>query len=307
MNDQINPALNWVSLQIEPFLLWVTSSEFDRKYSPNTIRAMNQALVSFSSYIGKSSVESPNEVNIAVIRGFRYHLHVNGLSLSTIRQRLSVIDFFFDFMLTSGLVGQNPVEELKNSDSSRKRRGGRIKKRLPSVIALADQDELIRLTLNTEKQSAVRDAALLGLFLDSGLRVEEMIGLTLAHGVLMLNTGKVRVVGKGDKERLVTPMNHYIDQWGSWIESRRSLPDESPLFPSRVQGDFMQPMSQQGVYKVVHRALTRCGVHAPQMGAHLLRHSAASRMLHDGRTLKEVQETLGHESITTTELYLHLL
>lgn len=307
MNTPTSHALNWVSLQIEPFLLWVTSSEFDRNYSPNTIRAMNQALVSFSGYISESSVESPNEVNIAVIRGFRRRLDQEGLSLSTIRQRLSIIDFFFDFMLTSDLVEQNPVEELKNSDRGRKRRGGRIKKRLPSVIALADQDELIRLTLDTEKQSAVRDAALVGLFLDSGLRVEEMIGLTLAHGLLMLDTGKVRVIGKGDKERVVTPMNHYINRWGAWIESRRDLPSESLLFPSRVQGDFMQPMSQQGVYKIVHRALVRCGVHAPQMGAHLLRHSAASRMLHDGRTLKEVQETLGHESITTTELYLHLL
>lgn len=148
-----------------------------------------------------------------------------------------------------------------------------------------------------------RDLAMLGLLLDSGVRTEELCSLTVAEGRTLVETGKMRIIGKGNKERAITPMLEYRSALEVYMNDQRGLPPTTPLFRSRNG----MPMRQAGVHRTVSYYLGLAEISKPQRGGHLLRHTAASLMLASGVNIRLVQEFLGHASITTTERYLHLV
>lgn len=299
---------HWAQAAVEPFIKWVQSSNFTRKYSRHTVRAMGPSLSRFAEFLERSLIDSPDEVGVATMRQFRSYLIDHGLKQASIEQNMSFCDFFFDYMIFLGKIESNPVELFKSSEKNKKRHGGRKEKRMTPVLYIHEQEDLIERELDRSHAFAGRNAAVMGFLLDSGLRVSELNSLSVRQGIDLLQTGTVRVIGKGNKERQVRPMSNYARVWRSWIEKRIDQPSAEPvlpLFPSKEHGN--KPMSQTTVYTMVTDALARCGIEKPQEGAHLLRHSAASRMLHEGRNLREVQETLGHSSIVVTEQYLHLL
>lgn len=304
MIDTPTAPCNWAGDAIPNFIAWVESSDFSRKYSPNTIRSMKSALNRFALFIDTTDTENPSEVNLAMIRQFKRRVIESGLSESTFNLNLSMIDFFFDYFINTGEIQRNPVDEYKLSEKGRKRHGGRKKKRLLPVVGLADQDELVHLEFQRDHVNHARNAAIIGLLLDSGIRVSELCNLTIRDGRRLTEELTLQVIGKGDKERRVKPMMNYQQFWMTWIQLRiDSGHPTDPLFVTTKNEAMTQPV----VYRLVNLALARAGVESDQSGPHLMRHSAASRMLNEGRNLREVQELLGHSSITVTELYLHLL
>lgn len=299
----------WVDLALPGFLGWVQSSEFERKYSRHTIRAMRVAILRFSDFVSKNEVFSAREVSSVVIRQYRRFMTEFDLKPDTMRQNMSLLDFFFDYLVFLGDASSNPVESFRADEKARKRRGGRVEARLPPVIMLADQDRIVQAAFHHDRSSNHRNAALIGFLLDSGLRISECGEMTIQQGLSLLEDGSTRIIGKGNKERRVVPMKNYMDHWQPWIEAQPKDKLNAPIFPSKVSctADNRRSMSQPAVHQIVSTTMDRAGIVATQSGPHLLRHSAASRMLHEGRTVREVQETMGHESILTTERYIHLI
>lgn len=304
-------AKTWVSDSIPGILAWMQSSEFKESYSGNTMRSIATVLKRFSVFVHEKDVALPSEVNSMVLRQYRRKMVESDLKSSTLSHDLSMLDFFFDYLVFVGDIEKNPVTAYRLDEGSRKRHGGRETKRLPTVLMISEQDALVNAFFQSEHVTSPRNTALAGFLFDSGLRVSEVIGLSVDDGASLVHRSFFRIIGKGNKERRVEPMRHYASHWDTWIRHRietcQSMSE--PLFTSTIttKKDRLCPMSQSAIFYIIKHGLEIIGVNARQKGAHLLRHSAASRMLHDGRPIREVQDTLGHDSIQTTELYLHLV
>ncbi len=195
------------------------------------------------------------------------------------------------------------IDAMDRQRSRKGARGGRAPKRLPTVL---EHDEIERLRFDTSRSysiAGVRNAALLSFMLATGLRASEICAYQAAN----LNgyaTGRIRVIGKGDKERLVRFPPPSMREMEAWLRVRAKLRQaDSALFLS----DEGRQLTRAGLYQIIHRMLTHAGIHKPQEGPHLLRHTAASLWLAAGMDLRRVQENLGHSNIAITSRYLHLL
>lgn len=299
--EMIDPDTPLSELQT-PYARWLREGDALRPYSPHTIRAYLQAFSGFYAIIKENMVTHPKDVNAATIRYYIKKRAESGASAATITANLTALENFFAYCQFDGLVDGNPVGDYKRA-LSQSRRGGRKPKRIPPVLSRVEQAALIDVIFSRSHANRDRDLALVGFLLDSGLRTAEVCALTLQEGRAFLESGRLRVIGKGDRERDVRPLDDHRAHLAAYVECRSAEEGGEPLFPS-LRG---RHMSQAGVHALVSGYLMRAGIDKPQMGGHLLRHTAASRMVSAGINIRRVQETLGHASLTTTENYVHLL
>lgn len=201
---------------------------------------------------------------------------------------------FYEWLRYEDILDDNPVSTLRD----RQKRIGKKstpKKRLPSVLT-EDEVQSLFYGISQGKGDKTEISAIVGLILDTGLRISEALSMTVRDGITILNEGTLRVVGKGNKERLVRTLREYEDLLRAYVYKDQRDPNER-LFSVR----------RAGAYRAIKRALSRAGIQKPQMGPHLLRHTAASLMLKHNWTLAQVRDNLGHSSIAITEIYLHVV
>ena len=225
----------------------------------------------------------------------------------------SALNLFWTWAMDHEYVIDNQIEKLqaeRTSDRKKFGRGGRKSMRLPKVLSWEQQASLIAACgKNTQRQTGVRDTALVSLLLATGLRREEAAGLQLAD--CDASRGMLRVIGKGNKERVIRfdPQDCGVaEALEKYIETRPA--GERNLFLARNG----RPMTPTMIYQQVTRYLgdmARAGkVDLDAIGAkgpHLLRHTAASRMLANGVPILQVQQNMGHSSLLTLQIYAHLL
>ena len=291
------------------FVAWLNSTAFEVPYSPHTVRLYSKICADFDEFCVEQSIDDCSEFGAPHIRKF-IGADRNGkpYARSTINTRLVVLELIFSFLLESGECRENPIVYFREAkEKKRGGAGGRAPARLPECLSWDEQDRLLHASMSDDTFTGYRNTAIVGLILDTGLRTQEVIDLPLSAGDDYL-AGRIRVVGKGNKERLVRFSPTNSDYMASWLRKRRhralrkSLDDR--LFVSERGG----PMQQQTVYAAINKLLEYANIkNKRQNGGHLLRHTAASVMLASGMSLKQVQENLGHSSLTTTEKYLHLL
>jgi len=215
-------------------------------------------------------------------------LRQQGFRESTIQRRRSAMATWFTFLQEEGLRGDHPARQLPKMRKSRP---------LPKLM---NETDVERLLLAPDVQSGVglRDRCMLELLYATGLRVSELVGL--AMGNLDMQGGLVRVIGKGDKERLV-PFGEEAERWlRAWLEQRPSM-RSAYLFPGR-QG---RPMTRQNFWQRLRLYARKAGV-VPAPSPHTLRHAFATHLLNHGADLRAVQMLLGHANISTTEIYTHV-
>ena len=212
-----------------------------------------------------------------------------GISPSARARKLSAIKSFFKYLtVRTKQLEENPVAELEYP---------KLRKSLPKYLTM---EECSKLLSSVSGQNEKRDYAILMLFLNCGIRRSELVGLNMSD----VYEDRIRVVGKGNKERFVyfgTPCRKAID---SYMEVRKNmiLTDNRALFGSR-NGNRI---SVSAVHRLVEKALKQAGLDADQFSAHKLRHTAATMMLSGGVDVKTVQEVLGHENLNTTQIYTHI-
>ena len=217
------------------------------------------------------------------------------LAPTSLRRRAAALKGFYRFAFGEGLIDVDVATHLDLPRQSR---------RLPDTL---DVDEVDRL-LEAASAGGVRDRALLELLYAAGLRVSEAIGLDRED--LSLDGAFVRVIGKGDKERLVPIGEVSIDYLSGWIVGpRAALIERHHVEPVRggplFLGDRGRRLARQQAWAAVHGAASRAGLDG-KVSPHTLRHSFATHLLEGGADLRVVQELLGHASISTTQLYTHL-
>ena len=212
-----------------------------------------------------------------------------GISASARARKLSAIKSFYKYLtVRTKQLQDNPVADLEYP---------KLRKSLPKYLTLEQSAALLQAVSGPNE---VRDYAILMLFLNCGIRRSELVGLNLTD----VYEDRIRVVGKGNKERFVyfgAACRKAIDNY--LVErNKKVLSDNRALFGSRDNNRI----SVTAVHRLVKKALLQAGLDSTQFSAHKLRHTAATMMLSGGVDVKTVQEVLGHENLNTTQIYTHI-
>ena len=228
----------------------------------------------FLSYLANNRSTAPGEA---------------GISAAARARKLSAIKSFFKYLtVRTKQLEENPVADLEYP---------KIRKSLPKYLTFEESSALLQ---SVSGQNEKRDYAILMLFLNCGIRRSELVGLNLTD----VYEDRIRVVGKGNKERFVyfgSACRRAIDAY--LIERNKIiLSDNKALFGSRDHNRI----SVSAVHRLVKKALLQAGLDSTQFSAHKLRHTAATMMLSGGVDVKTVQEVLGHENLNTTQIYTHI-
>lgn len=212
-----------------------------------------------------------------------------GIEPAARSRKLSAIKSFYKYLtVRTKQLQENPVADLEYP---------KLRKSLPKYLTVAQASALLEAVSG---QNAKRDYAILMIFLNCGIRRSELVGLNISD----VYEDRIRVVGKGNKERFVYFGSACHRAIEAYMEERKKmvLTDNRALFGSR-NGNRI---SVTAVHRLVEKALLKAGLDATQFSAHKLRHTAATMMLSGGVDVKTVQEVLGHENLNTTQIYTHI-
>jgi integrase/recombinase XerD len=283
--------LNWQS-DIRGFKAYL---QLERSFSANSVAAYLADMHKLASYF--STLEPPKSatrVGLEDLQAFLKYLHELGLQASSQARILSGIKAFYKYMLLEGLVPENPAELLEMPQMRRK---------LPEILHIEEISAMLA-TIDLSRPEGHRNLAILDTLYSCGLRVSELVDLKLSG--LFFDIGFIKVIGKGDKERLVPIGESAQKTIRLYIEgTRRHLKiakgAEDILFLSRNG----RPLTRMLVFLLVKNQAMLAGIHKT-ISPHTFRHAFATHMVEAGADLRAVQEMLGHESITTTEIYTHL-
>ncbi|MDE2885197.1 MAG: tyrosine recombinase, partial [Chloroflexota bacterium] len=282
--------------QIEAFLSHLRA---ERGFSVNTIAAYRSDLAQLQEALagGREDVRW-ERVGERDMEDVRLSLGEQGYSSTSLARKVAAVRSFFRFLLEEGVIDANPAERMQTRRPSRT---------LPNVLTEREVVRLLRAASERPGPEGVRDRVMLELTYAAGLRVSEVVGPQgLELSALSLDSGWVRVFGKGGKERLAPVYPGIVQQIAAYAEkvrpqllahSKRRGPVASALFLN-ANG---HPMTRQGYWFVLKGAAARAGI-ARRLTPHTLRHSFATHLLHGGAPLRHVQELLGHASIATTQI-----
>lgn len=277
----MNNALN-VILKDFSFYLKV-----ERRLSPNTVAAYSGDVVDFFSACDLL----PREVDKDDIREY-IASRAGKLSKRSQARLLSSLKAFFDWCIVEGERKDNPCDAVDFP---------KLGQYLPEVLSV-EEVEAIMDSVDLRSPSGVRDRAILELLYGCGLRVSELCGLSISH--VYLDEGFVRVVGKGDKERLVPLGEPASDAFRAYLDVR-PLPAQAAYQDTAFLNLRGTPLSRVSVFKMIKKQALLAGVDK-EISPHSFRHSFATHLIAGGADLRVVQEMLGHESILTTEIYTHI-
>jgi integrase/recombinase XerD len=297
--DEADPVTE-LQAAIDGYLTYLV---VERGLSPATIRAYRADLTDFAATrdVGRAWSKSAEvAIDYLAARTRRGRRNDPGLAPSSLRRRAAALKGFYRFAYGEGLIGVDVAAHLDLPRPSRL---------LPETLTVAETERLLEAAGGEDGEPhALRDRALLELLYAAGLRISEATGLDRED--LSVDGSFVRVIGKGDKERLVPVGDICLDWVGRWMDGPRAvLLAASPVVAGRggplFVGDRGRRLARQQAWAVVKRASARAGL-AARVSPHTLRHSFATHLLEGGADLRIVQELLGHASISTTQLYTHL-
>ncbi len=260
----------------------------ERKLSPNTVAAYGRDVSDFldAAEIEPRAIRSEDIVRYLSTRG--------DLSKRSQARLLSGLRSFFDWLILEGERKDNPCDRVD---------APKLGRYLPAVLSV---DEVTAIIDSVDTASgawtALRDRAILEILYGCGLRVSEACGLLISH--VYLAEGFVRVVGKGDKERLVPLGEMAADAFARYLDARP--PAAEPAFDDvAFLNKNGRPLSRVAIFNLVKKQALVAGVNK-EISPHTFRHSFATHLIENGADLRVVQEMLGHESILTTEIYTHI-
>jgi integrase/recombinase XerC len=262
----------------------------ERRLSPHTGSNYARDINALADFLERSSVTDWKRVDSQHVRVFAARSHAAGLNPRSVQRRLSAARGFFNYLTRESVVASNPAVDIRAPKAAR---------RLPGTL---DVDQICQLLdIPGNDALAVRDRAIMELFYSSGLRLAELVGLSITDIDLADRT--VRVLGKGSKTRVVPVGRKACDAIRAWLRERAALAnvDETALFVGR-NGTRLKARAVQLRIAMWAR---RKGLPS-RVYPHLFRHSFATHLLESSKDLRGVQELLGHADISTTQVYTHL-
>jgi len=235
-------------------------------------------IYAFLSFLSRDRVKNANDPNSRF-----------GLEVSSRARKVATIRSFYKYLVSKvKLLDESPIQELDSP---------KIRQTLPRYLTL---DESIQLLESIDGENAERDFCIITLFLNCGVRISELVGLNISS----IQGNRMRVLGKGNKERVVylnTACQNAIEDWLE-VRSNSGATDPNALFITRKH----TRITKAGVHYMLKQRFAAAGLDSSKYSAHKLRHTAATLMLQNGVDVRTLQEVLGHEHLNTTQIYTHV-
>lgn len=269
--------------------------QLEKSLSDNSIQAYIHDIEKLIQYLEiTEQILSPNQVNLKLLQDFVAWITDLGLAASSQSRIISGIKAFFQYLVIDDVLKDNPAQLLESPRSSRK---------LPDVLSIEEINRMIEV-IDMSKPEGLRNKAIIETLYGCGLRVSEVIHLKISN--LYFTDGFLKIIGKGNKERLV-PFGSTAQKFISlYIEDYRV---HIPPKPDNTDTVFLnrrgRHLSRVMIFMIIKDLAAKAGI-KKTISPHTFRHSFATHLIEGGADLRAVQDMLGHESITTTEIYTHL-
>ena len=269
--------------------------QLEKSLSDHSVSAYLSDLEKLTQYFQSAELKiSPREVRLKHLQKFTAFLNDLGMSATSQARIISGIRSFFDYCVAENIVENDPTLLLEAPKTRRK---------LPDTLSVDEVEQIIS-TIDLSTPEGTRNKAILETMYSCGLRVSELVNLKISQ--FYPDLGFIRVTGKGDKERLIPIGNTAVKHVKIYLKTVRSHIDiaggqEDFLFLNRRGSKLSRVM----IFLVLKDLAKKAGI-SKVISPHTLRHSFATHLVEGGADLRAVQEMLGHESITTTEIYTHL-
>ncbi len=269
---------------IEKFINYL---KVERNASDHTVTNYLVDLNGFSAFAREKKIE---EIDHLFLRRFLAELRTKNYSKRTIARKLASLRSFFKFLFREGLIKTNPITAVITP---------KLDKKLPVFLDVAKAAMLVEAP-DTSTVPGLRDRAMLETLYSTGIRVSELVGLSL--GDVDLISGVIKVFGKGRKERMTPIGDSAMNAIRKYIETRGpDTRDHDALFLNKSG----KRLTDRSVRRVVDKYIKQCSI-VEKISPHSLRHSFATHLLDRGADLRSVQELLGHMNLSTTQIYTHV-
>jgi integrase/recombinase XerD len=272
-----------------------TFLKLEKSLSKNSVEAYTTDILKLVQYLEYKSLDiNPEQITREHLTGLLQWINELGASARTQARIVSGIKAFYRFLIINDKITRDPTELLETPKIGRK---------LPDVLSVDEIDKLIN-GIDLSKPEGHRNRAIIEVLYSCGLRVSELTDLKISN--IYLDKGFVRVIGKGDKERLV-PIGGKATR-----EINNYLPDRSSMKAIQKESQDILFLNRRGkkltrvmIFTIIKMLAKKSGL-KKHVSPHTFRHSFATHLIEGGADLRAVQEMLGHESILTTEIYTHL-
>ncbi len=265
----------------------------ERGLAKNTIDAYNRDLKSYIFYLRTKNITNIDHTNRTTIVSYLLLMQKKGKASSSISRACASIKSFYHFLFRERIIHKDPTANLDTP---------KLEHRLPKVLTVTEV-EMLLCQPDMTNPLGIRDRSMLELLYATGMRVSELISISMED--INLEMGFLRCIGKGSKERIVPVgsiaieyLEHYI------LNARKKILDdkESEILFLNRRGDAL---TRQGFWKIIKKYSKQAGINK-KITPHTLRHSFATHLLENGADLRSVQEMLGHADISTTQIYTHI-
>ena len=284
----------------KPVGVFILFLKNEKNYSNNTVISYKNDLIQLLNYLKDNKILKANNIqciNRNIMRKYIVYLKKNNYSVRSISRKISTIRSFFNFLSREGMIKTNPTINLITP---------KIDKKLPYFLYLQEIKKFIESTPR-HTLLGIRDRAILELLYGTGIRVGELVNLNI-HDIDMYEK-TIRIFGKGSKERILPLGNPSIEAVQKYLTSRNlfrknisiNKNDLNALLLNRFGGR----LSARSIRRIIIKYMKIAGLNK-KISPHVLRHSFATHLLGGGADLRSVQELLGHESLSTTQIYTHI-
>ncbi len=279
-------------IYIKPFENYL---KLERNLSKNSIEAYLRDIKKFTEYMSLHQIQgNPAEIKTAQFAEFLNYLNELGVAAASQARILSGLKGFYKYLISENIIQNDPSSLIETP---------RLSKKLPDILSFEEIEKILE-NIDLSTQEGARNRSMIEVLYSSGLRVSELVELKLSN--LYLDIGFIKVVGKGNKERFV-PIGkdaiHYLNIYTGEIRKNIKIQpkNEDYIFLNRRGTKLSRIM----IFMIIKEYAVKAGIQK-NISPHTFRHSFATHLIEGGADLRAVQEMLGHESITTTEIYTHL-
>ena len=264
----------------------------ERGYSLNTVEAYEMDLDKLREYGSKHNIDIV-KMSFDELQDFVFEQFKEIKSEATQARVLAGIHSWFRFLLYKDYIDQDPSELLE---------GPRKSKHLPTVLSLDEVNRMMA-SIDLSSNEGHRNRAMMEMLYGSGLRVSELVNLHLTQ--MYLDEHYMVITGKGSKQRLV-PLSPVAEEWfGYWMTERATWPLKPESKDFAFVNRYGRPLTRAMVFTIVKRLCVQAGI-TKTVSPHTLRHSFATHLLQNGADIRVIQQLLGHEDLSTTEIYTHI-
>ena len=283
--------------------------------SPNTVKEYNYDIANFLKYIKKQFKLTDeadlkeikiNDMDISILKkitlqdihGYISYMAIDLKSSPATRARkISAIRVFFKYLTSKAkIIDVNPAQDLETP---------KLGKRMPRYLSLEESKKLLNVSQDDTDRNSIRDHAIITLFLNCGMRLSELVGINISN--IDFSESRMTVIGKGNKERTIYLNKACMNALKDYLSIRPHDKVKNDSRDALFLSERKERISNRTVQNIVKNELARAGLDTTKYSVHKLRHTAATLMYQYGDVdIRALQELLGHESISTTEIYTHV-